>query len=103
MKALKKYEENSRLEIAEANPQLPENQSYLQDVIRREKVEETRLRALENYPEMFGTVAMLFIDVKVNGHPTKVEYFSKSTHNFPNKGFLRNKKLIFETIIKYNL
>ena len=100
---MKKFEENSRLERAEANPQDPENQSYLQDVIRRERIEETRLRALENYPEMFGTVAMLFIDVKVNGHSTKVDYFSKSTHGIPKKGFLRNNKLIFETIIEYNV
>ena len=97
---MKKYEENSRLERAEANPQDPENQSYLQDVIRRERIEETRLRALENYPEMFGTVAMLFIDVKVNGHATKVDFISKSTQDIPNKGFLGNKKLIFQTIIE---
>jgi len=63
----KKREEDARLARAEANPQDPENQRYLEERIRQQNVEESFIEAQENFPEMFGTVVMLYIDVKVNG------------------------------------
>ena len=68
----KKAEEDARLARAEANPQDPENQRYLEERIRQQNVEQSFLEAQENFPEMFGTVVMLYIDVKVNGQRVKV-------------------------------
>ena len=65
-------EEKEKLRRAEANPQDPENQRYLEERIRQQNVEASFLEAQENFPEMFGTVVMLYIDVKVNGQKVKV-------------------------------
>ena len=69
----KKAEEDARLARAEANPQDPENQRYLEERIRQQNVEQSFLEAQENFPEMFGTVVMLYIDVKVNRQRVKVD------------------------------
>ena len=67
-----KSEEKEKIRRAEANPQDPENKRYLEERIRQQNVEASFLEAQENFPEMFGTVVMLYIDVKVNGQKVKV-------------------------------
>jgi len=67
----KKSEEKEKIRRAEANPQDPENKRYLEERIRQQNVEASFLEAQENFPEMFGTVVMLYIDVKVNGQKVK--------------------------------
>ena len=60
-----------RLHRAEQNPMDPENQKYLEERIRQQNVDRTYMEAMENSPEMFGTVIMLYINCKVNGKPVK--------------------------------
>lgn len=67
----KKKEEQDRLRRAEENPMDPENQKYLEERIRQQNVDRTYMEAMENSPEMFGTVIMLYINCKVNGKPVK--------------------------------
>merc|ERR1712136_319068 len=67
----KKKEEQDRLRRAEENPMDPENQKYLEERIRQQHVDRTYMEAMENSPEMFGTVIMLYINCKVNGKPVK--------------------------------
>lgn len=66
-----KQEEDERLRRAEANPEDPENQKYLEERIRQQNVDQSLMEAQENFPEMFGTVVMLYIECKVNGHDVK--------------------------------
>jgi len=63
--------ERERLRQAEANPMDPENQRYLEERIRQQNIDDSYRSAMENSPEMFGTVIMLYINVKVNGRPVK--------------------------------
>jgi DNA damage-inducible protein 1 len=49
----------------------PENQKYLEDRIQQKNIDESYTSAMENSPEMFGTVIMLYIDCKVNGVAVK--------------------------------
>lgn len=64
-------EEDEKLRRAEANPNDPESQKYLEERIRQRNVEASFQEALENSPEMFGTVIMLYINCKVNGQHVK--------------------------------
>ena len=59
-----KKEEDERLRRAEANPEDPENQKYLEERIRQQNVDQSLMEAQENFPEMFGTVVMLYIECK---------------------------------------
>lgn len=59
-----KQEEDERLRRAEANPEDPENQKYLEERIRQQNVDQSLMEAQENFPEMFGTVVMLYIECK---------------------------------------
>lgn len=63
--------ERDRLAQAEANPMDPENQRYLEGRIQQQNIDDSYRNAMENSPEMFGTVIMLYIDCKVNGKSVK--------------------------------
>ena len=64
-------DEQDRLRQAEANPMDPENQRYLEQRIRQQNIDDSYRNAMENSPEMFGTVIMLYIKCKVNGQEVK--------------------------------
>jgi len=54
-----------------ANPDDPENQRKMLEIIQREAVEEAHHMAMEHNPEVFASVSMLYINVTINGCPLK--------------------------------
>lgn len=54
-----------------ANPDDPENQRKMLEMIQREAVEEAHQMAMEHNPEVFASVSMLYINVTINGCPLK--------------------------------
>ena len=43
----------------------------IEDEIRKQMIQTDYETALENNPEFFGNVTMLYIDTQVNGHPVQ--------------------------------
>jgi len=62
----KKREEDS-LRNAYANPQTAENRKIIEDHESQKLIDESLALAMEESPEMFGTVIMLYIKCKING------------------------------------
>ena len=54
-----------------ADPLNPSNQEMIAEEIRAENVRANMESAIEFNPETFGQVIMLYVEVKVNGHPLK--------------------------------
>lgn len=55
----------------DANPFDEDAQKKIEEIIRQERVMENMQKALEDNPESFGRVIMLYIDVTVNNTPIK--------------------------------
>ncbi|GMM37313.1 Ddi1 protein [Saccharomycopsis crataegensis] len=53
------------------DPDDPENQKRILEMIQQEQIEENMRNALEYSPETFATVSMLYVDVELNGHKVK--------------------------------
>lgn len=76
LKLMREHESRRRQQEAErrrllANPDDPEAQRLIEEQIRMENVEALRQSALEHMPESFGSVVMLYVKVRVNGHDLK--------------------------------
>lgn len=55
-----------------ANPDDPENQAKMLEQIRAQNVQENMENAMENYPETFARVNMLYVYGEINGKPLKI-------------------------------
>lgn len=63
--------EQERIRLFTADPFDLEAQAKIEEDIRQHNIEENMTIAMEEAPESFGQVVMLYINCKVNGHPVK--------------------------------
>ncbi|XP_049748999.1 protein DDI1 homolog 1 [Elephas maximus indicus] len=67
----KALREQERLRLYSADPFDLEAQAKIEEEIRQQNIEENMNIAIEEAPESFAQVVMLYINCKVNGHPLK--------------------------------
>lgn len=60
-----------------ADPMDPETQKQIAEEIRQKNIQENMNMAIEEAPESFGQVLMLWINIKVNGFSLKGELIPK--------------------------
>lgn len=65
------YAKQKELASIEADPMNEENQRKIEEAIRNENVMENMEMAIENLPEAFGRVQMLYVPIVINGHSIK--------------------------------
>ena len=59
------------MKMRNADPNDVEAQKMIEEEIRQEMIRTDYEKAMENNPEFFGNVTMLYIDTQVNGHPVQ--------------------------------
>ena len=61
------FERKQKEQSVWANPDDPENQAYIQEQVRLQNVQANMETAMEELPEGFGRVCMLYVNVEING------------------------------------
>lgn len=61
------------LALLQADPFDPEAQKRIASMIQQQNVNENLESAMENSPELFGNIVMLYVNMEVNGTPLKGE------------------------------
>lgn len=65
------FSQQQELARIDQDPTNEENQRKIEEMIRLQNIQANMESAMENMPEAFGRVVMLYIDVKVNAVPVK--------------------------------
>lgn len=65
------YQKQQELLSFERDPMNPELQKKIEEQIQLENIQANMEAAIENLPEAFGRVTMLYVNIEVNGHPVK--------------------------------
>jgi DNA damage-inducible protein 1 len=65
------FEKEQALRRIEANPDSEENQKAMMERIRLENIQQNMETAMENMPEAFGRVIMLYVELEINNMPIK--------------------------------
>lgn len=60
--------QGNELQRLQGDPDDPENQKRIMELIQQEQIDENMRNALEYSPESFASVSMLYVDVELNGH-----------------------------------
>ena len=65
----KKKEQERMAKLMNADPNDPEAQKQIEEQIKKDMIQQNYMNAQEQFPEFFGQITMLYVDVKVNKHP----------------------------------
>ena len=71
MMSKKRTEQERIMKLRNADPNDVDAQKMIEEEIKKSMIEQNYQRAMEQAPEMFGHITMLYIDVKVNGVPVQ--------------------------------
>ena len=66
-----KAEQERQMKMRNADPNDVEAQKLIEEEIRKQMIQTDYETAMENKPEFYGNVTMLYIDTQVNGHPVQ--------------------------------
>lgn len=65
------FDRDRELERLQRDPDNPDNQRKIEELIRQEQIDNAHAFAMENNPESFAQVSMLYVRMTINGVPVK--------------------------------